>query len=134
MAWALPVIVVVASIGLFFARSNRLTAKRHARFEPKDAEEAMVELVSPDARNHDTWDLLLAWPIDDPYLESLRRRCLAIVQDCAPKHARAESSEEVKAAVMALLEELRNREQLISRPDSTPIGRGAGGSAEQPGT
>lgn len=128
MAWAFPLIVVVASIGLFFWWSNRFTAQRHARFGPKDAEEAMVELVSPDARDHDTWDLFLAWPIDDPYLESIRRRCVAIVQDSAPKPAGTDSSEELKAAVTALLEELRNREQMATRPHSTPIGRGAGGS------
>lgn len=117
MAWPLALVVIVASIGLFVWWSNRLTAERHARFGSKDVEDAMVELVSPHAQDHDTWDLFLAWPIDDPYLDSIRRRCLAIVQDCAPSSASADSSEEVKAAVLALLEELRNREQSASRPD-----------------
>ena len=61
-------------VGFFFWTNHR-TAKAHARFQAKDVEDALLELVSPDAQDHDTWDLFLAWRIDDPYLESIRQRC-----------------------------------------------------------
>ena len=46
------------------------------RFTAKDVDEALSELLTPDAGDHDTWDLFLAWPIDDLYLEPIRQECL----------------------------------------------------------
>ena len=68
--WAVG-IAAAAGIVAFFAWANRQTAKAHARFTAKDVEIALGELLDPEAPTHDTWDLFLAWPINDPYLESI---------------------------------------------------------------
>lgn len=120
MNWGLISIVAVAVIVLFFTWASRRTSKAHVRFHPNDVEEALAELVSPDARDHDTWDLFLAWPIDDPYLESIRQRSLTIVRDCPPRHAHEDISEEGAAQIAALLQELRSRNELLHRRDFKP--------------
>lgn len=108
MNWILA-LVVVAGIGLLFFWGDRRSARVHARWQANDVEEALAEVVSPYAGNLDTWDLFLAWPIDDPHLESIRQRCLAIVRECPPRHPRQYLSHEGVAKVAALLEELRSR-------------------------
>ena len=45
---------------------------------------ALAELLDPQAPTHDTWDLFLAWPIDDPHLEAIRQECLKISRECPP--------------------------------------------------
>jgi hypothetical protein len=42
---------------------------------------SLAELLGPQAHDHDTWDLFLGWPINDPYLESIRLECLRICQE-----------------------------------------------------
>lgn len=81
--WA-TVIAAAAGIVAFFAWDHRRTAKEHARFTRKDVEIALAEFVDPQAHDHDTWDLFLAWPIDDPYLESIRLECCLIRHECPP--------------------------------------------------
>jgi hypothetical protein len=78
MDWAVGFLVVIGGLVLFFTWANRMTAKSHARFTPKDVEAALVEFVSPESRYHDDWDLFLSWPIDDPRLESIRQECVRI--------------------------------------------------------
>lgn len=68
-------LAAAVSIVVFFVWANRQTAKAHARFTPKDVEIALTELLDPQAHDHDTWDLFLAWPINDPHLESIRLEC-----------------------------------------------------------
>ena len=75
--WAV-IIAAAAGIVAFFAWANRQTAKAHARFTAGDVEIALRELLDPEAPTHDAWDLFLAWPIDDPHLESIRQECLKI--------------------------------------------------------
>ena len=75
------VIAAVAGIVAFFTWANRQTAKAHARFTPTDVEAALTELLDPQAHDHDTWDLFLARPITDPYLESIRVECQRICQE-----------------------------------------------------
>jgi hypothetical protein len=77
-------LVAAAGIVVFLAWANRQTAKAHARFTAKDVDDALSELLAPDARDHDIWDLFLAWPIDDPDLESIRQECLKICRECPP--------------------------------------------------
>lgn len=101
---------LAAAAGLvgFFAWANRQTAKAHARFTVKDVEAALAELLDPQARTHDNWDLFLAWPIDDAYLESIRRECLQVWQECSHVPGR-DISEEGANRVAAVLAELRRR-------------------------
>jgi hypothetical protein len=96
VAWIAGVVVVVAG---FFAWANARTRRQHARFDPKDVEAALEEFVSPDSRDHDTWDLFLSWPIADPYLESVRQRCQSVAGHDADPTA--------KDHVRAILSELR---------------------------
>jgi hypothetical protein len=107
MTWAIAFAVAGAAIVAFFTWANRSTARIHARFQRKDVEQALLELTSPDPGYLDNWELFLAWPIDDPYLESVRTRCLKIVEECS------EANGDVSATgidqVTALLRELRER-------------------------
>lgn len=97
-----------AVIVAFFAWANRQTAKAHARFTGKEVEIALNELLDPAAPTHDTFDLFLAWPIDDPYLESIRVECLRICRECAPVPGR-DINEEGEKRVAMLLADLRAR-------------------------
>ena len=104
--WVL-ILAAVAGIVAFFMWTSGGTAKTHARFQASDVEEALAELVSPDARDHDTWDMFLAWPIDDPHLESIRQECLKIVAECPRRHPGEDISEEGVNRVTTILRELR---------------------------
>jgi hypothetical protein len=105
--WA-TVIAAAAGIVAFFVWANRQTAKAHARFSPRDVETALAELLDPQAHDHETWDLFLAWPINDSYLESIRLECLRICQECPPVPGK-DINEEGQKRVAALLAELRRR-------------------------
>ena len=127
MNWILISVAVVVAIAALVAWASRQTAKRYARFQPKDVEEALVELVSDDARDHDTWDLFLSRPIDDPYLESVRQQCLAIVRECPRTHDHEDISQEGQVRVKTLLQELRLRGGLPNPPDAIPTKRSSEG-------
>ena len=105
--WA-AVIAAAAGIVAFFAWANRQTAKAHARFTANDVEFALAELLDPEAPTHDTWDLFLAWPIDDPHLESIRQECLKICRECPPVPGK-DINEEGETRVAALLADPRRR-------------------------
>ena len=82
----------------FFVFASKLTRRAHARSTQSDVEAALEEFVSPESAYHDTWDLFLAWPIDDPYLESIRQRCQTVAagrdgDPAAVDHVRAILSE-----------------------------------------
>ena len=91
-------LIVALVIGLFVWANTR-TRRAHARSTRSDVEAALEEFVSPESTYHDTWDLFLAWPIDDPYLESIRRRCQSF--------ARHDADPTAKEHVRAILAELR---------------------------
>jgi hypothetical protein len=110
------VIAVIAGIAAFFAWANRQTAKTHARFTADDVEIALAELLNPHAPTHDTWDLFLAWPIDDPHLEAVRQECLKIGRECPPVPGK-DINEEGERRVAALLADLRRG----SDPDRTDV-------------
>jgi hypothetical protein len=99
---------IIAAIGLalsavatFFGWANFRTRRAHARFTSADVIVALEEFVSSDAQSHDTWDLFLTWPIDDPYLESIRLRCQSL--------ARSDAEPAAKDTVHATLTEMRDR-------------------------
>lgn len=104
MLWVLA----IGGVFLLFTGLNRLTARTHARFSIQDVEEALENLLSPEDRDRDTWELFLCWPIKDPYLESVRHRCLRIDGACG-LGAPGENTDEAKRKVAAVLEELRGR-------------------------
>jgi hypothetical protein len=101
-------LAAAAGLVAFFAWANRQTARAHARFTAKDVETALAELLDRQARDHDTWDLFLAWSINDPYLESIRQECLRICQECPPVPGK-DINEEGEKRVTALLVALRRR-------------------------
>jgi hypothetical protein len=101
-------IVVAVAIALLFWWGNQNTKQSHARFTEIDVEFALREVISSDSRDHDAWDLFLTWPIHDPFLESIRQRCVAICRDY-PQVPGHDLSEEAKAEVRILLAELRSR-------------------------
>ena len=80
MRWFLVLGVTAGAIALFFTWANRSTAKAAARSQPQGRRGGARRIRLPESPYHDTWDLFLAWPIDDPYLESVRQRCLTIVR------------------------------------------------------
>ena len=110
MNFGVPAAAAIAAIVVFFAWANRGTAKAHARFTAKDVDDALAEVLAPDARDHDTWDLFLAWPIDDPHLESIRQECLRICRDCPPVPGK-DMNQEGERRVAALLSKLRGPQQ-----------------------
>jgi hypothetical protein len=115
----LVALAAAAVIVTFFAWANRQTAKAHARFTAKDVDDALSELLAPDAQTHDTWDLFLAWPIDDPYLESIRQECLRICRECPPVPGK-DINEEGERRVAALLMELRRRTDMSGGAADAP--------------
>jgi len=76
MNWILIVRLLVITIVGFFAWTNDRTKKQHAVFTKSDVVAAIENVLSDGY--HDEWDLFLAWPIGDSYLESVRQRCTAI--------------------------------------------------------
>ena len=65
----------------FFLWARRQTRRKHARFRRQDVRDAFEQVLSANAFTRDTWELFLKWPIDDPYLESIRQRCRHVVAD-----------------------------------------------------
>src|SRR4051794_7624208 len=90
--------VVIGAVAAFFTWANASTRRAYARSTRSDVEAALMEFVSPESVYYDTWELFLAWPIRDPYLESIRQRC----QPIADRH-----DEAARDHVRGLLAELR---------------------------
>ncbi len=103
--------LLLVSIGAFFAWANRATARSHARFQSKDVEAALVEVLAQDSPTHDSFDLFLSWPIDDTRLESVRQQCLRIIRETDPAPPGQDLSEEGLRRLAVLLDELRHRAQ-----------------------
>ncbi|HSI42970.1 MAG TPA: hypothetical protein VK949_01395 [Methylotenera sp.] len=57
---------------------------------------------------HDEWDLFLTWPIQNSYLELVRKRCIVI----SDKHSGSEKGKDIatsgEAELYLILEELKN--------------------------
>jgi hypothetical protein len=63
--------------------------------------------ILDDNQSHDAFDLFLAWPIDDPYLESIRKRCHDTVRTSQPGRPGEDIGEDAKDRIRALLRELQ---------------------------
>ena len=110
--WATILIVLLsglAGVAVFFALTHRATRRRHAKFAPIDVELAL-ECVLDDRKYHDAWDLFLTWPIDDPYLESIRLQCCDILETAAPAKRGEDVSDDAKARIRVVLGDLRERD------------------------
>jgi hypothetical protein len=101
------VIGFLLAVVVFFTWANWATSRIHARFQSKDVEEALAEVLSPDAETHETFDMFLSWPIDDPRLESIRQQCLSIIKETDPPPAGEDLSDEALKRIASLLEDLR---------------------------
>jgi hypothetical protein len=97
---------ITAVVIAIFILGSRTTALHHARFTPAEIEEILLAVVSPESDYHDAWHVFLSWPIGDDYLESIRQRCLTIVEADAPMPGR-DLSPGAEREVRALLAELR---------------------------
>jgi uncharacterized membrane protein len=114
----------VASLVVLVALSNRATRRAHAAFRHEDVASAL-ECVLDDAQRHDAFDLFLSWPVDDLYLEFIRKRCHDIVQTAPPAKAGEDLSKEGKDRIRAILQEMRERAE--SHGGSSQPPRGAHG-------
>jgi hypothetical protein len=103
------VVLLVAAAVAFFTWANWATARAHARLGSKEVEAALSEVLAPDSPTHDNFDLFLAWPIDDPYLESVRQHCLRIIGETDPAPPGQDLSDGGLRRIAALLDEVRNR-------------------------
>lgn len=99
--------LLIAFISGFFIWANYQTRRNHAQFTPSAVAGALEELISPNSSSHDEWDLFLAWPIDDPFLESIRQRCLIVIRECPAKHSNEDMSQKGLESIRAILAELQ---------------------------
>ena len=91
---------------MLFALANRATRRRHAGYGRIEVESAL-QCVLDDAQSHDAFDLFLTWPIDEPYLESIRKQCHEIVRTTPPAMPGEDISEGGKDRIRAVLRDLR---------------------------
>jgi len=108
MYYLIILAVLGTSVVAFFAWANHRTRKRHAHFRTADVRVALEEVLSDDSSDHDTFDLFLAWPIDDPYLESIRKRCICLLASDEPEEGR-DISQQAAEEFRIILAELSGR-------------------------
>ena len=98
---------MLAAMRLFVRRTSTL----HRAFTSDDVEFALEQFLDLTAgATHDDWDLFLEWPIDDPYLETVRQKCLTIVRDSGS--VAAEINPQNRERISEILGELKLRKQL----------------------
>lgn len=99
----LAVVVALVALVALVAWANRRTRAEHAALTSADVEAALLNFVAAeDGDYYDEWDLFLAWPIADPRLEEVRRRCLEAIGGNYENH-----TDEAIIRVTAILQELR---------------------------
>ena len=107
MHWVLIVWLVIIAIVVFFDWANHRTKIQHAAFTKSDVIAAIENVVSGD--DHDEWDLFLAWPIGDPYLESVRQRCLAISSEYSGIEQGKDIATKGETILHEILDEIKSR-------------------------
>jgi hypothetical protein len=95
-------IVLIVSVVVFFAWSNVETRRTHASSTREDVRYAVENCLGLNDHHHDAWDLFLAWPIDDPYLESVRQRCLRVWDEHGPEPVGARLRQELEEILREL--------------------------------
>ena len=105
---AVSIYVLFALIGAFFTQANEKARQRHATFKKEGVIGALENVLGlSECRYHDEWDLFLAWPIDDPHLESIRQKCLDIRQRYPSGPEGDIGSKVGQAEVKRMLDDLR---------------------------
>jgi hypothetical protein len=100
-------LLIAVSVVVFFVWANHQTQRNHKRFRRIDVLNALEDFISPNS-NNDTWDLFLRWQIDNPYLESIRQRCLRVVQEYPPQIPTEDISQNGLDQIRSILEDLHN--------------------------
>lgn len=113
MDWIFAFCLLIVALACFSAWAHRQTTKAHAAFTRYDviaAIENVLDLnIEPGESNlHDEWDLFLAWPIDDPYLESIRQKCFAIFVEYSGVEKGKDIGSRGEAQLRLILDELKN--------------------------
>lgn len=75
-------IIILVAIWPLFAWLNSWTAKNRAASTSKDVVDALEEFINGPDR--DDWDMFIIYPINEPSLEDIRRRCIQIGKDFPP--------------------------------------------------
>lgn len=68
--------LVLATIIAFFTWAEHQAKATHAQFQTKDVISALNNFISDSSTDHDEFDMFVSFPIDDPYLESIRQKAL----------------------------------------------------------
>ena len=101
--------LIVVALGLvgvpaFFVWANWATRRHYARFKHRDVQGVLEDALGP-SDYYDDWEMFLGWPIDDPYLDSVRQRCSQIWDECGER-----PGDEFVARLKPILEELNNKQ------------------------
>ena len=99
--------VVIIAVVCFFAWSHYQAKKQHAVFTKDDVAAAIENVLS--GEYHDEWDLFLAWPIRDPYLESIRQRCIAISEEYSGTEKGKDIATGGSSQLRLILDELKGK-------------------------
>jgi len=108
MHWVLIVGLVVIGVFCFLGWTNHQTKKEHVAFTKRDVVAAIQNVLSPD-EYHDEWDLFLAWPIGDSYLESVRQRCITISDEYSGTEKGKDIATSGETKLRQILDELKSR-------------------------
>jgi len=107
MNWVIILSLIVLVIVVFFGWANNQAKKQHTAFTKDDVVKAIENVFSNDL--HDEWDLFLAWPINDPYLESVRQKCLLIFKEHQGKEKGKDIETAGESKLRLILDELTKR-------------------------
>jgi hypothetical protein len=107
MYWVLIIVLLVIAVFCFFAWANYQTKRQHAAFTNSDVIASIENVLSDDY--HDEWDLFLAWPIGDSYLESVRQRCINISGEYSGTEKGEDIATDGEKKLHLIFDELKNR-------------------------
>lgn len=96
---------LISSGVAFFAWANGAAQRQHAGFTAEDVQSAIENCLDLHADDDDEWDLFLGFSIDDPYLESVRQRCIRMWDERGPEPV----SPSVRDELEKMRQELRTR-------------------------
>jgi hypothetical protein len=112
-----PLLVLIALlVTAFFLWARRRTGQKQTGLQRGDVRKALEEVISESSFSRDNWELFVKWPIDDPYLESVRQRCRRILADHPRTKVTAYVSKEGVDKLRKVLEELDGRPNELDGP------------------
>ena len=98
---------MIVALVVFFSWAGRETKAQHAKFDKSNVLSALSNLISDESTDHDEFDLFISWPINDPYLESIRQRVIEIANKY-PKQVNRDISIEAAKEIEGLIYEIQN--------------------------